>query len=425
MNSVHLTASRFFGGPERQMLGLAEALRPEQRTSFVSFSEGGLCQAFLDKARHRGFDGVALQHDTPHLLAALRELTGVLRRLDAHVLLCHGYKANLIGLLAARRLRIPAVSVCRGWTGECRRVRVYEALDRRVLRWMDRVVCVSRAQAEKVRRAGVRDERITVIHNAIDPGRFASPRPEYRDRLSSLFPAPPAKIVGAAGRLSPEKGFDVLIDAAALVAGASTASPLSRLGRGAGGEGTQADRNGVAPISRNARGAGGERACAVGFVLFGDGPLRPALAERIAARGLAGRFVLAGFRDDLDNCLPHLDLFVLPSFTEGLPNVALEACAAGVPVVATAVGGTPEVIEDGKTGYLVAPGDAAALAARIGDLLSDASQTRRMTARGRARVEESFSFAAQAEAYRAVFQTLMAMGCRASRVPAVEAGLPS
>ena len=75
--------------------------------------------------------------------------------------------------------------------------------------------------------------------------------------------------------------------------------------------------------------------------------------------------VLGGFRGDLDRFLPHFDMLVLPSFTEGLPNVVLEACAASVPVVATAVGGTPEVIEDGVSGLLVPPGDADALAERI------------------------------------------------------------
>src|SRR5262249_61331736 len=107
---------------------------------------------------------------------------------------------------------------------------------------------------------------------------------------------------GAAGRLSREKGFDQFIDAAALVR---------------------------------------RQHPDTGFVLFGDGPLRERLAKRVAERELDGAFVLAGFRADVERFLPFLDVAVLSSHTEGLPVVVLEAMAARVPVVATAVGGTP------------------------------------------------------------------------------------
>src|SRR5690349_4922110 len=123
MRVVHLTASTFFGGPERQMLGLAEHLPPEFRTTFASFREGGRCDEFLRTAADRGFDAVALAHDTPHLRSAARELTELLRGRGADVLLCHGYKANLLGRVAARRTGIPAVAVSRGWTGQDLKVR--------------------------------------------------------------------------------------------------------------------------------------------------------------------------------------------------------------------------------------------------------------------------------------------------------------
>ena len=111
---AHLTASRFIGGPERQMLELGNALPPEIRSLFISFSETGLCRAFLEKARQDGFEAIGLRHDTPRLVAALRELTNVLRRRAVDVVCCHGYKSNLLGLLAARRLGIPVVSVAHG-----------------------------------------------------------------------------------------------------------------------------------------------------------------------------------------------------------------------------------------------------------------------------------------------------------------------
>ena len=119
-----------------------------------------------------------------------------------------------------------------------------------------------------------------------------------------------------------------------------------------------------------------------------------------------GSFVLAGFRADVDQFLPFLDLFVLPSYTEGLPNVVLESFAAGVPVVATAVGGTPEVVEDGASGYLVPAGDPQALADRILDALANEDRLRDMGLQGRQTVVERFTFSAQARRYRQLFEDL-------------------
>jgi glycosyltransferase involved in cell wall biosynthesis len=366
MNVVHLTASTFFGGPERQMLGLAAAM-PEDRTAFLSFAEGGRCRAFLGHVRRKGFEAIALLNDTPRLRAAAQELAQTLERLRADVLLCHGYKANLLGRIAARSRRIPAVAVSRGWTGESLRVLAYEAVDRLHLRWMDHVVAVSEAQSAKVRRCGVPADRCRVIHNAIDVERFTTPDPTYEGKLRRLFRSPPARIVGAAGRLSPEKGYEVFADAA------------SRVWR---------------------------RDPSVGFVVFGEGPCRERIARRIAASGPGSAFVLAGFRADLDQFLPFFDLFVLPSFTEGLPNVVLESFAAGVPVVATAVGGTPEVVEDGASGHLVPPGDPDAMAERILDALTCQDRLRDMGLHGRQCVVERYTFTAQARRYRQLFTDL-------------------
>ena len=142
-----------------EALGLAEHLPPDYRTTFVSFSEGGWCGEFLRTVRGRGFDGVQLAHDTPHLIAATDELTALLRERAADMVFCHGYKANLLGRVAARRAGLPVVAVSRGWTRENLKVRTYELLDRWHLRFLDRVVCVSEGQAAKVRRVGATLDR--------------------------------------------------------------------------------------------------------------------------------------------------------------------------------------------------------------------------------------------------------------------------
>ncbi len=369
MTVVHLTSSTFFGGPERQMLGLADALPDSVRTAFVSFPEGGRCSAFLDVVRDRGYDAVALRADFPRLFAVTTELTATLRDVGCEILLCHGYKANLLGRVAARRVGVPAVAVSRGWTWQDRRVRLYEWLDRRHLRLMDHVVAVSEGQAERVRKwCRVPAARTSVIRNSARLGAFATTVPA-RERLLGFFPRDSrvSRVVVAAGRLSPEKGFGVLIEAATTVLAGDPAA---------------------------------------GVVVFGEGVLRSELEATVRARGLAGRVVLPGFRDDLDALLAAADVVTLPSFTEGLPNVALEASAAGVPVVATAVGGTPEVIADGDTGYLVPSGRPEELAARLHQLLRSEELRTTLGDAGRARMQRLFTFDAQAAAYLDLFARL-------------------
>jgi glycosyltransferase involved in cell wall biosynthesis len=368
MTIVHMATSPFFGGPERLMLGLAMALRGACRSAFLLFADRGKSEAFRRQLLAHGLEAAALARDTPHLVAMVGEVARRLREREAVVLCCHGYKADIVGLLAARRAGVPVIAMSHGWTAETRKVRVYEVLDRACLRRMDRVVCVSGGQAEKVRRAGVRPDRVTIIRNAVQAERFDRVDREDRRALERMFPRAPARIVGAAGRLSPEKGFDVLVEAAAIVL-------------------------------RSAPG--------VGFIQFGDGPLREAIRRRIDELGLEGRFILAGLRDDLDRFLPHWDLSVLPSFTEGLPTVVLESYAAGVPVVATAVGGTPEAVADGVDGHLVPPGDPAALARRILDVLGDDDRRRDMGRLGRHRIRAEFAFDVQARRFLEVCEGLV------------------
>lgn len=367
MHVVHLTASGFFGGPERQIIGLGTALSRPVRTTVVSFSEGGRCRAFLREVRAAGLVGLELTNDFPRVRSVAREVTRLLRQERADVLVTHGYKSNLLGRPAARRAGVPIVSVSRGWTGENLKVRCYEALDRIHLRFMDRVVCVSAGQATKVRRAGVSPDQVEVIHNGARLAAFRTRVPEARDALRRV--AGPGPIILAVGRLSPEKGFRVLVEAAAVVVAAR-------------------------PDAR--------------FVLFGEGAERPALERRVNELGLAAHFQLPGFRGDLDALTPWADVVVIPSFTEGLPNVALEAGAAGVPVVATAVGGTPEVVADGETGFLVPPNQPRVLADQLIRVLAEPAVARQFGAAARRRMEEHFSFAAQAQRYMELFMNLRA-----------------
>jgi glycosyltransferase involved in cell wall biosynthesis len=218
---------------------------------------------------------------------------------------------------------------------------------------------------------------VRIIRNGARLKAFQRPDPAARDRLRQLASGPGPTVL-AAGRLSPEKGFAVLLEAARWL---RQAVPEARV------------------------------------VVFGDGPERPALERRIVEYGLNEIVRLPGFRDDLDALLPWADVVVLPSFTEGLPNVALEAGAAGVPVVATAVGGTPEVVVNGQTGFLVPAGDPTTLAARVADMLRNPDWAGAFGQAARRRMENLFSFEGQARAYAQLFDEITSTRVRGQERP--------
>jgi len=199
---------------------------------------------------------------------------------------------------------------------------------------------------------GYRREKIAVIRNGVvlPP----KPAPDGRFRRDHLIP-PDVPLVGVISRLNPLKGIEYFLDAAARLS--------ARFGP--------------------AR-----------FVVVGDGIdpyYRESLERRTAALGLAGKVIFTGFRLDMESVVAELDVSVLPSLSEGLSNVLLESMAAGIPVVATRVGGNPEVVEDGATGFLVPPRDSGALVDAVARLLSNPALAAAFGQAGRKRAEREFS----------------------------------
>src|SRR5262249_3902775 len=210
--------------------------------------------------------------------------------------------------------------------------------DRRVHDWGTRVLHTmsdmllvnSEAVRDRVLQTGaVGAEKVIVIRNGVSPSR----RREVSDRaqaratiLSELGLSEPVRLIAMIARLDAVKGHTFLIDAA---------SSLSR----------------DYPLLH--------------YAIIGDGRLGPGIRSQVSRLGLQGRVHLLGERNDVPEILPGFDLSVLPSLHEGFPNAVMESMVAGVPVIATSVGGTPELIDDRVTGYLVPPGDSAALARQI------------------------------------------------------------
>ena len=185
---LHLVASPFLGGPERQMIGLSRAQRGAERTVFLGFPEGTRLRRAAAPGGHRvppaGLDGAP----APAVGARGRGLDPRGSRPD--VVITHGYKPDLVGLLATRRTGVPLIAVAHGWTGATFRVRLNEAIDKLLMRRARRVVAVSARQGERVKEAGVRPDRVVVVRNAIDPSRFPAPGCGDPSRDGGALPGP-------------------------------------------------------------------------------------------------------------------------------------------------------------------------------------------------------------------------------------------
>lgn len=364
---AHLIASNFFGGPERQILVHAKRLKQTNYEPFIiSFQEKCIENALYKLVKKENIKFEMIRSREPFHPGSVTELIKMLHSQKVNLLATHGYKANVIGRIASWCKCIPEIAVSRGWTGENKRVRLYEKLDRIFLRFADHVVTVSEGQREKVKSCGVRCEKISVIHNAMDLDSF--PGPQWNRIRQEFGVSESSVLIISAGRLSPEKNFLGLIEAA----------------------------KHVLEKRKDAR-----------FIVFGEGFLRSELEKAVAEANIQDSFFLPGFRPDVRSLLHEADIFVLPSHTEGLPNVVLEAFACKKPVVATAVGGTPEVVRHGQDGYLTDPGDMEAVAEGLLELASSPEKRYAMGESGYEHVRSSFDFASQTAKYMDLYKSVL------------------
>jgi glycosyltransferase involved in cell wall biosynthesis len=235
-------------------------------------------------------------------------------------------------------------------------------LQRLAYRAATKVVANSRAARQMLELEGVAPGSIAVIPNGVDPACFAHP-----ERTG------PLRTVLTVANLRPEKSHETLLTAAALL--------------------------GAHPTLR--------------FQIAGDGPRREELERLAAALGLSGRVEFLGHREDIPALLAAADVFVLPSRSEAFPNSVIEAMAAGLPVIACAVGGLLDLVDNGRTGVLVPPANPDALAAALGSLSEQPERARAMGAAARRTIQERYSFGRMV----ASFEDLYCSGQR-GRMPA-------
>jgi glycosyltransferase involved in cell wall biosynthesis len=344
MRVVHLDTARTWRGGQQQVALLMRGLRERGCSNLLLAPRGPL----LECARHEGFEAARWEPRGEWDLGALLAATRALARARPDVAHCHSAHAHALGVPAARLARVPAVVVSR---------RVDFAVARHPLSALkyrmpvDRYLCISRDVQRVMAEAGIARERLALVPSGIElledgpGGRDGEPAPDLRGLVGIPLET---RIVGTVASLAPHKDHATLLEAAALLV---------------------------------------RRLPDVHWVWVGEGECRGALLERRRRLALETRVHLLGFRPDARGLMRQFTVFALSSYLEGLCTSLLDAQARKVPIVATAVGGIPELIEDGLTGRLVPARDPAALARALVEALEDGERRRGWAERAYASVQ--------------------------------------
>jgi sugar transferase (PEP-CTERM/EpsH1 system associated) len=362
---VFLVHQLGLGGLENVVVDLANRLATLQfECTIINFSQSDPLQNRVQQERTRT---IALDKKAGNDPALVYRLYRFFRRERPHIVQTHNWGALVEGVVAAKLARVPILIHAEHGTVEGRRYNVF--LQRILWRAVQGVLCVSEEHRQRLSKTvGFSYENITPILNGVNTDFFRPcPANEETIRIDRGL-EPDALYIGTVGNLRPVKNHRLML---------------------------QASRDICTKYER------------VRIVFIGEGSLKEDLIHLAKALGIYNQVKFLGARSDVRDLLNTLDIFVLPSLSEGLPISVLEAMACGLPVVATSVGGLPELIEDGKTGMLVPSQDESRLKSALEHLIRCEATRRTMGQAARKKVVERFSLDAMVNEYRNLYQTLI------------------
>jgi len=360
------------GGAERLALEIATRLAPERFRSTlcasrfeIAATNGNDEQQALERVRQAGIGFLPLGRQGRVDLWPWRRLAAYVRRERVDVLHAHMFGSNVWGTLIGRLARVPIVIAHEHtWSFEGEPLR--RMLDRELIgRFSDAFIAVSRADQRKM----IEIERIPAERIRFIPNGIASTAPAAGRDLRAELGVGSGPLIGAIGTLRPQKAYDVLIRAAASLR---------------------------------------EKHPGLHVVIAGGGPERERLDALIGELGLSDVVLMLGRRLDVPNILAELDVAVCASNFEGSPLAVMEYMEAGLPIVATRVGGVPDLIDDGVHGLLVQPGDPLALAGAIDELLRDRPRAAALGAHARERRRREFDLDVMVHNMEALYEELLA-----------------
>jgi L-malate glycosyltransferase len=358
---LHLDTERTWRGGEAQLLHLAVGLAGRGHFCVVA---GQPAAPLLKRAAEKGLRTEAVSMPSEWSLSAAWAIARVLKRERIDVIHMHTSHACTLGGWAARMAGVPVRIISRRVDFSVRS----NPFRKLKYQWgVDRIVAISGGVRDVLINDGLDPDRIEVIRSGIDPRPFDPGFPSGEARREFGIPEQ-SPVIGCVAHFADHKGHRYLVEAAARVA---------------------------AEIPD------------VRFLLVGKGELRPQIELQIKELNLERHMILTGFRNDVPRLLAAMDIVVLSSHLEGLGTSLLDAMAMARPVVATRVGGIPEMVQDGVTGRLVPPRDPVALAGALIDLIRRPGERKRMGEAGRTRMLSAFSAEAMVSATEALYLRIL------------------
>ena len=380
-------------GPAKHLIGFCRGARspemlaaglPRVEATIVTFERGpggadstnrarddGAPNAFVAAARAAGIEVEVIRERFRFDTRVVGQLQRIAALRAPDVIETHMIKSHFLVKMSGLGRRLPWVAYHHGYTTTDLKMRFYNQLNRWSLPSAARVITVCEPFARQLATAGVERERISVRHNSISPPAPVGPG-EAEALRRALGVGEGERVILSVGRLSREKGHLELVEALGVL------------------------RRRLNPES------------GLKLVIVGEGPERVRLERKASAVGVADQIVFAGQTDDVRPFYAMADVLALPSNSEGSPLVLREAMAAGLPVVATRVGGVPEIAVAGESALLVAPRDPAGMAAALDRVLSDEGLARGLAASASARGADHFSPEAQIRSLVKIYQGLAA-----------------
>ncbi len=360
---LHLISSGGLFGAERVILNLASIRNGVHAIVGAIHNDHNPHLEIIEHASRQGIDTVTFPSNGKLDLKTIQSVKKFIQHNAIKVLHTHNYKSDLIGFSAAQGTGAKWIATQHGWINTDQKLKLYENLDARILKFAMKVIVVTQENLDKLKNNNFKKDRVALVDNGIPIGKFQADRNALIRAQFNLAPNDIGILI--VGRLAEEKGHEIFLKAAA-----------------------QAVKK-----TANAK-----------FIIVGDGALRQQLEQLVNELKLAPYVGFTGIREDMPAVYASCDILVNASYIEGLPMTILEAMASRLAVIATNVGAVPNVIQDQKNGILIKPGDIDALTAAILQLVEDQNKREQLGQNACDTVCAHYSDALMAEKYKNIYK---------------------